>query len=76
MYSGCTSVEGTQNVQQMEMVQIVSQSLFFVLLRCGKGQALSRAMRCSFFKRHDEDTDRINMYAHRKRSENQQKKRV
>ena len=50
--------------------QVVATSSFSVLLRWGKGQALSRAMRCSFFKRHDEYTDRINVYTHHDRSEN------
>ena len=70
MYIGRGHSECTQNAQQMKMVQIVSQSLFFVVFRREKGQALSRAMRCSFFKRHDEYTDRINVYTHHERSEN------
>lgn len=54
--------------------KLLQPALFSVPFRHGKGQALSRAMRCSFFKCHDEYTDRINVYAHHDRSENQQEK--
>lgn len=50
--------------------KLLQPALFPSYSGTGKGQALSSAMRCSFFKRHDEYTDRINVYTHHDRSEN------